>query len=323
MKILVIRTDRMGDLLQVLPSIHALKETFPHSEITMMVNYSVSDLIIENPEIKDIFIYNPINYKGIYGNLKLIFSLRKQRFDMVIIFNPQKKLHVISFLAGIKKRIGYDRKLGFLLTHKIKDLKYLGLKHEIEYNLDLVRLIGADTKDKNLVLYPDESCKESMEKLFKEFNLKKDDTIIAIHPWTSNLEKKWPLENFKILINKILEENLGKLVIIGGKEEKKESQDLCLNFGQKIISFTDKLTLKELVYFFQYVKVLVTNDSGPMHIANGCSVPVVALFRLKPEGVGPKRWGPLGEKHIILAKESIFDIKVEEVFSAIKKILKR
>ncbi|MEW6171017.1 MAG: glycosyltransferase family 9 protein [Candidatus Omnitrophota bacterium] len=320
---MAIRTDRMGDVLQVLPSIHALKETFPYSEITTMINHGVSDLIRGNPEIKDIFIYDSINYKGIYGNLKLIFSLRKQHFDMVIIFNPQKKFHIISFLAGIKKRIGYDRKLGFLLTHKIKDLKYLGLKHEIEYNLDLVRLIGADTKDKSIILYPDESCKERIENLFKEFNLKKDDTIIALHPWTSNPEKKWPLENFKTLIDKILEENLGKIVIIGGKEEKQESQDFCLNFGQKIINFTDKLTLKELVYFFKYVKVLVTNDSGPMHIASGVSVSTVALFRLKPEGVGPKRWGPQGEKHIVLAKESIFDIKVEEVFSAIKKILKR
>ncbi|MCM8765821.1 MAG: hypothetical protein NC920_03140, partial [Candidatus Omnitrophica bacterium] len=209
-------------------------------------------------------------------------------------------------LAGIPIRVGYARKWDFLLTHKIEDKKYLGLRHEVEYNLELVELIGATTEDYSLSLGIQDS------NLFDEF---KDS--IAVHPYTSDPIKQWPINNFLELIKKISQLN-ERVVIVGGKENLKISKELFYNLSKNIKDMTGRTSLVELGLLLKKCKLLVSGDSGPVHMASAVGTPVIAIFRNDIPAKSPKRWGPWGKGHIVVEKPSLSEITVEEIFSKIK-----
>lgn len=321
-KILLIRTDRFGEFILNIPVITAIKEKFKDAKITVLISPNVEELVINNPAIAEVIRYDANTQKGILSTLKIIKELKRRRFDLAIILNPQKKFNIITFFSGIPIRMGYNRKWPFLLTHRLEDRKYLGEKHEVEYNLDLARLIGADTQDKTLYIPIQSSDEKFVERIFNDFNLNKSASLIAIHPWTSNPLKQWPVDNFIELIKRLLEKFNIKITIIGGKENIDISNQFCQKIGNSVINLTGIFSLRQLAAFFKRCRLLISNDSGPMHLASAVNTPVVALFRNTP-GVSSKRWGPWGENHLVIEKDSLDKITVEEVLDKVKILLKR
>ncbi|OQX54352.1 MAG: hypothetical protein B5M48_01175 [Candidatus Omnitrophica bacterium 4484_213] len=347
-KILLIRTDRFGEFILNLPAFRAVRKGFPNSHIAVMAQPYIRELIEDNPDINEVIDYELENQKGILPGLKLSWFLKKKKFDLAIIFNPSKKFNIITFLAGIPLRVGYERKWGFLLTHKIEDKKYLGEKHEVEYNLDLVRLITRRTftplntppqaefngasatrftlKDKNPFIPVKKEDDEFVEKRLTNLYLHvggvsgEEGTLIAIHPWTSNSQKQWPIGNFVELADKISQWEKVKVVIIGGKEEREFSQQYFANNVKGIVNFAGEFTLGQSAALLKRCKLLVSCDSGPVHLAAAVGTPVLALFRSGIPGVGAKRWGPWGKGHIVIEKENLEQISVEEVLKAVREI---
>lgn len=341
-KILVIRTDRIGEVLLTTPILAALKEAMPDAKVSMMVRPEVKELVEDNPNVSEI-----IEYKGeIRGNkgkegvirekkgtirkafrLKRIF--KEKDFDIAIIVNPKKEFHLAVFLAKIPIRVGFDRKWGFLLTHKVKDLKYMAEKHEVEYNLDLVRILGIEPKDKKLVLVvrdtdierginKEEEGKIRINKDREgEIWLEKGQQIIAIHPCTSNPKKQWPKEYFAKLGDLLIESGYN-VAIVSGPDDILVAKEVISMMKNKTIDLSGRLTLKELAVLFKKCKFLVSGDSGPVHIAAAVGTPVVAIFGKQDPGSRPERWGPWGKGHIVIQKDRLEDIKPEEVFNAIK-----
>ena len=298
--ILAIRNDRFGEFLLNIPALRALKETYPDSRLTLAVNPSVKDLA-ECIEYADQIAVWDDDFKK---------SLRKYKFDLCVVLNPTKEAHVLSFLSGIPKRVGYDRKWGILLTHKIPDKKNLGLSHEVEYNLDLVGLIKARTSDKSI----------SLSKLPVMANPKYAGAV-AIHPFTSDAVKQWPVERFQELAKALSIQGDSHLrVLIVGKEE--ESGRKFDNLGNNIISLVNKTSLVELAQILKQCKLLISCDSGPIHLAAAVGTQVIALFRNDLPGKTPHRWGPWGDKHIVIEKNSLSDIIVDEVLAKVKGIIR-
>ncbi len=325
--ILLIRTDRFGEFILNLPAFRAVREKFPNSHIAVMAQSYVGGFIEGSPNrIDEIITYNPERQKGIWQSLKLIWSLKKRKINLAIIFNPSKKFNIITFLAGIPRRVGYNRKWGFLLTHKIEDKKYLGEKHEVEYNLDLAQLIGAETKDKSLFIPITKENKEFVEKRLANLYLHsggvsgQGETLIAVHPWTSNPQKQWQIENFVELAEKISQWENFRVVIIGGREEREFSQRYFANNEKGIVNFTGEFTLSQSAALLKRCKLLVSCDSGPVHLAAAVGTPAIALFRSNIPGVGAKRWGPWGKEHIVIEKMNLEQISVEEVIKAVREI---
>ncbi len=302
--ILAIRNDRFGEFLLIIPSLRALKEKFPGSRLTLAVDSYVEDLADIVEEVDEVIIWENREH-----SLKetTVFSkqLRARKFDLAVIFNPSEASHQACALAGIPVRVGYDRKWGFLLTHKMKDEKHLALKHEVDYNLDLVSLIGASTNDKALKLkIPGTSYLEGM----------KGSYVVAIHPWTSDPIKQWPLARFKELIIRL--SGLG-IVVIGGKEELEKNRDFFVGLHEIIMNFTGKTDLVELAEVLKEVNLLISGDSGPVHLAAAVGTPVIALFRNDLQGKTAKRWGPWGNGHTVIEKSKLEEITVNEVVAKI------
>ncbi len=297
--ILVVRNDRFGEFLLNIPVFRALKEAYPDAQLTLAVNPAVRELA-ECIEYADKVAVWDDNFKK---------GLRKHKFNLCIVLNPTKEAHVLSFWAGIPKRVGYDRKWGILLTHKMPDNKNLGLKHEVEYNLDLVGLLGVKTPDKSISLGKLPVCKNP-----------KYAEAVVIHPFTSDPVKQWPIERFQQLA-KDLSNQGGLRVLIVGKDEGggREFDDL----GNNIINLINKTTLVGLAQVLKQCKLLISCDSGPMHLAVAVGTPVVALFRNDLVGKTSKRWGPWGKGHIVIERSDLGDITVDEVFERVKQRLLR
>ncbi|MCM8758106.1 MAG: glycosyltransferase family 9 protein, partial [Candidatus Omnitrophica bacterium] len=180
-------------------------------------------------------------------------------------------------------------------------------------NLELVSLVGAKTEDKSLSL--------NMTEDFTIFQIKDTSNLVAVHPWTSDPIKQWPIENFVKLIKKISANNNLNVIIIGGKEEEDKSKQYFSNLKAKnIINLTGKTTLKELAALLKKCRLLISGDSGPVHLASCLGTPVIAIFRNDIPAKSSKRWGPWGENHIVIEKSNLSDITVEEVFDKIKVI---
>jgi len=291
--ILVIRDDRFGEFLLNIPAIRALKEAYPAAKLTLAVNPAVYELAGALDCVDAVVVWDEV--KG---------NLRKYKFGLCVVLNPAKEAHIACFLAGIPVRVGYDRKWGFLLTHKLKDTKHLGDRHEVDCNLELVSLIAS----------PRQVGARNNEVLRLPRNDKYEFLAgaIAIHPFTSDPVKQWPLERFGELAQRIKRELGLKVVLVGLSQS-------VLDAGDGIISMINKTSLAELAALLQRCSLLISCDSGPAHLAAAVGTPVIALFRNDLPGKTARRWGPWGEGHVVIEKSSLNDISVDEVLKAVRR----
>jgi len=317
--ILVVRNDRFGEFLLNIPALRALREKFTHARIILVTDPYVKELA-ECVLFVDEVIAWERGGQGLKEKIIFLNSLKKKDFNIAIMLNPSKEFNILTYLTRIPIRAGYDRKCGFLLTHKIRDKKYLGDKHEIEYNLDLVNLLGAKTINEELTLNIDDSV---IDGLLKEFNLKATSNFVALHPWTSDPSKQWPIVNFSALAKRLMYELGVNIVVIGGKAELERDQEYFGYFDNKLINLTGKTTLTQLAALLKKSQLLISCDSGPVHLACAVGTPVIAIFRNDLPGKSPKRWGPSGQGHTVIEKNRLSDITVDEVLYKIKEKLNK
>ncbi len=313
--VLAFRNDRFGEFLLTIPALRALKQAYSEAKLDLVVDKNILPIAQRLPFINKLIVWE--NRKHRLGEiLKFSQELKGGRYDLSVAFNPSQEFNIITSFSGISLRCGYDRKWGFLLNRKAKDTKGQGLKHEVEYNLQLLKTIGieADAGDVSFPLdiknedFPDSRLAESGIS---------DNNFIAIHPWSSNPEKELAMDRFRDLCARLARETAYRLVLIGGREEAARSGEFCQ--GLPVIDLTGKTSLLELAGLLRRSRLLVTVDSGPMHLASALGRPVVAIFRKNPPGVSARRWGPVGDRHIIIENDSVHDIKVEEVLDGIRK----
>ncbi|MBM3249779.1 MAG: glycosyltransferase family 9 protein [Candidatus Omnitrophica bacterium] len=314
-KILAVRNDRFGEFLLNIPALRALKREFSTATLSLAVNPYNAELAARIDAIDEVIVWENRKHRFMEV-LRFARQLRKKGFDLCIIFNPSKEINLLSFLSGIPLRVGYDRKWGFLLNRRIKDTKYLGAKHEIDYNLDLARLAGAESCDRAI------SLKISPDEARGLLSGVAGQPLVAVHPWTSDPLKQWPLEYFRGLARRLAEELKLKVIIVGGKEEREAGLKYFEGISPLVLNLTGKTTLVELGALLANCRLLVSGDSGPVHLASCVGTPVVAIFRNDLPGKGPVRWGPASAGSIVVAGPSLEEISVNEVFIKAKEALK-
>jgi ADP-heptose:LPS heptosyltransferase len=308
--IFVVCNDKLGEFLLIIPALRALKERFPGVNITIAVDLYAAELAEAIEYVNDVIIWEKRKHP-----LKELFKfssrIRGRGFDLAVIFNPTFEAHWAVFLAKIPVRVGYKRENGFLLTHRMKDLRYLTRMHGVEYNLELVGLIGAVTKDKSIALKIED---------FDLLGAIKDSNIVAIHPWAKDPANQWSLSNFKELIKRLGGLNI---VLIGGKEELIKNKEFFTGLDELVINFTGKTNLVQLAAILKKVNLLVTGDSGLMHMSAAVGTPVIALFGDVFEDRVVRHLKPWGEGHIVIEKAKLSDISVDEVVEKVREVYSR
>lgn len=337
-RILIVRTDRIGDVLLSTPVIKALRENYPHSHIAMMVRPYARDIVEGNPFLDEVLIYDKEGcHKSFFSSLQFALALRRKKFDLAVILHPTNRVHLITWLAAIPVRLGFNRKLGFLLTLSIPDEKHLALMHEADYGLELLKEIGIVAKDKTLFMPIKKDSVEWVSNFFTEKAIDRNKPLIYIHPGASCISKKWPISNFARLIKGLIEEFRAEIVIFVGGEDKEIARQIYGLCQSKPLCVLEDIPLPRIAALLKKGRLLISNDSGPVHISVAVGTPVIAIFGRNQAGLSPKRWGPLGEKDEVLHKdvgcavcmahncqrsfECLKAVKVENVLDAVRKII--
>lgn len=339
-KILIVRLDRIGDVILSTPVIKALRDAYPDSHIAFMVRPYAFDVVNGNPHLNEVIVYDKNgSEKGLAGNVRFISKLRREKFDLAVVLHPTNRSHLLAFFAGIPERIGYNRKLGLLLTKRLVHAKQFGLKHERDYALDLLSFMEIAPVDKKLCMPVNEESERKIEKIFRENGIGANDTVVVIHPAASCASKRWQTDRFARVADALVERCAAKIVVISGTNDRKIGDKLVHAMKKGAVNLTGKTSVADLASLLRRSKLLVSNDSGPVHVACAVGAPVVAIFGRDDRGLSPRRWGPTGERDVVLHKEvgcveclahncrlgfkCLSAISVEDVLAAAERILKR
>ncbi len=304
-RILLIRTDRIGDVVLSTPAIKAVRDAYPEAYIAFMVRPYARDIVEGNPYLNEVIIYDKDGaHKSFIATLLFGLWLRKKKFDTALILHPTDRAHIVAFLAGIPNRIGLDRKTALLLTKRIKDKKFLGEKHELDYTLDILKTVGITAKEKKTYMPVKDSAENSIKiKLVRE-GYNGTEPLVAVHPGASCPSKRWPAERFAALVDRLKERYGLKMVIVAGPGDIKEVEVLKMRLKTEVLDLSGKTSVGELAALFKKCRLFISNDSGPVHIASAVGTPCVVVFGRKQPGLSPKRWGPTGEKDIFLHRDA-------------------
>jgi heptosyltransferase-2 len=338
-RILITRTDRIGDVVLSLPTIRAVRTAFPDGYIAIMVQPRMDSILIGNPYLNEVIIYDKDNkHKGILKNISFINWLKGKKFDMALNLHSTKRINLLCFLAGIPKRIGYARgKADFLLTDRLEYRKKLGEKHEAEYSLDILRYIGLEPEFTNPFIYVQNKDKQSIDGILKNLGIGKGEKFAILNPGASCVSKMWPLGNFAKIGDMLIENLKIKVMINLAPEQNGLGKKVKGMMRNKPVFFCDKTTLGELAALFKNASLVISNDSGPGHVAAGVGTPVISIFGRNQKGLSPVRWRPLGDKAIAIHKDvgcieclahnckkdflCLKAISVEEVFEEAERLL--
>lgn len=338
--IIIIRMDRIGDVVLSTPAIKAVRDAYPDSRIAVLVRPYAKEVVAGNPYIDDVITYDKFGKeKSLSGKIRFIMGLRRKRFDLAIILHPKNSSHILTFLAGIHERLGYDKKSSIFLTKRVPHTKQYGLKHEIDYALDLLHYAGIDSSDRSLHVPLNKTSEESIDKLFNENGISCKDTVITIHPAASCISRRWALERFAKVSDTLAKKYGARIIVISGPGDSKAMGDKVVKLMKsKPLNLSGKTSVSELASILRRSKLLISNDSGPVHISCAVGTPVISIFSRNDRGISPDRWGPVGKKDVVLHKDVDCDIclahncklgfkcldaiSVEEVLSAADQILR-
>lgn len=292
-KILIIKPSSLGDIIHSLPFLNAIKNHFTSSEIHWVVAKGFESLLETHPMIKKLIIIhkddwkNLRNIKSTLAELSEIYSeLRNESYDIVIDLQGLLRSGLLAYATGAPIRIGFtEAREGSTMfyTHKIEGGKDI---HAVDRYLKIASAIGCDL---NEIIFPMPLSIESENIKALKASLGRYAVIVPGARWKT---KQWSAERFAQLIN-LLKINS---IIVGSKNDKTISEYIVSQTGDKALSMAGRTTINELIHLIRGAKIVITNDSGPMHIAAACGIPVVAIFG----PTNPLRTGPYGKHHIII-----------------------
>ena len=303
-RILITRTDRLGDVVLSTPVIRHMRKLYPEAYIAFLVRPQNKAVVESNPDLNEVIVYDKYGTeKSFFKTIKFALGLRKKNFDTAIALHPTNRAHMIFFIAGVPVRIGYDRKMACLLTEKIPHIKQEGKKHEVGYNFDLLEKAGFYTEGFDRTPYMSTSKEDKLvvDAVLKDNDVKRN--IIVMHPGASCISKRWPPERFAEVADVLSSKYNRDIVIVGGEETEELSSQVIEHIKTKAVDLTGVLLLSELAELLSRSSLFISNDSGPVHVSVAVGTPVVAIFGRKDPGLSPERWGPLGEKDIYLHKD--------------------
>ena len=325
-KILIVKPSSLGDVVHSLPFLNAMNTCFPGAEIHWVIAKGLEDLLDGNPMIKRLWIINKDawkkidNAKNTVTEIKILFKgLKTEKFDLVIDLQGLLRSGIITSATRAPVRIGFqEAREGsrFFYTHKVKGGTDI---HAVERYLKIAAFLGCDTSE---IIFPFPEA-DTISSLIPHPSSFREYAILV--PGARWKTKIWSPEKFGELASRLPVQS----VVVGSKTDK-DSADLIVTLSKgKAISLAGKTSLKELIAVMRKAKFVISNDSGPMHIAAALGIRVYAIFG----PTDPLRTGPYGKGHTIIRtgepcapcfKKTCEDVKcleglsVDKVFETIK-----
>ena len=328
-KILVVKPSSLGDIVHSLPFLNAVKDSFPRAEIHWVVARGLEGLLQGHPMVKKLWVINkdqwkkPKKIKETISEVRTLFrEFKRESYDIVIDLQGLLRSGLLTKATRAPVRVGFrEAREGSRLfyTHKISGGANV---HAVDRSMKIAAALGCDTSD---VRFPMPLYRESEKVQRLKGEMGKYAVIVSSARWKT---KRWPHERFGKLASMLDV----KSVIVGSQADVRISKEIESLANGKALSMAGKTDLRELIAIIRGARYVITNDSGPMHIAAAFRIPTVAIFG----PTNPARTGPYGKHNVIVqagvscapcykrsckSVRCMTDVPVEEVFEAVKTMM--
>ncbi len=301
-RILVRGVNWVGDTVLSYPAVQQLKTFFPKSHLAVLVPSYLVDLWKTFPYVDEIIPFQKkAGIGSIWEDLNLSQSLKERNFDLAVILPRSFRSAFHIFLARIPIRIGYrDEWRSLFLTHGIGRTKAVLHGHRVHYYQRLIEPLGKIESLPSPQIFLREEDRKWADRALKDLEISEGGPLIGMNPGaTFGLAKCWYPDRFGELAKRLADKWQARVLLFGKEEERPIVYEILRHLGRKGIDLTGKTGLLQLAALLERCTLLVTNDTGTMHVAAAVGTPVVALFGSTP----PLTTGPWGEGHVVVRKD--------------------
>ena len=302
-RILIRGANWVGDALMTTPALSCVRRAFPDASISILVSPWVEGVYRGQHCLDGTILYERAGrHRGAAGRRRLIRELRKAQFDMALLFPNSFDSALVPFLARIPVRVGYEANgRGPMLTHRIKRNKDIMERHQVGYYLGIPQSLGWRGGERRLSIPVGEGDEEGATELLRARGWERDRPLVAFAPGASYGDaKRWNPSCYAEVADALSGDHRAQAIIVGSRKDREAAQDLIskMRVGGAW-DFTGATTLGQLAALLARCGVLITNDSGAMHVASATQTPVVALFG----PTDPAKTSPYGVKYRLLRQE--------------------
>lgn len=279
-RILVVRTDRVGDVCYITPALRELRRTFPDSFIATLTNPNTSNLIKNNPNVDAIIIDNLAKDKF----WKVVKELRKHRFTHALLMQPTERAAYQLFFAGIPYRVGIGRKFYEVITfmHSVSRNKFIPLRHEADYCMDMARKIGVTTNNIKLEIFLSDEERKEAKDFFAKRDVSESDLKVFFHFGSLGSAPHWNEEKYFSLVQKFCSTFSDKpyKIILTAKEMSPEFRlKIAQLYNTRIHDISNELyDLRDLIKYTSQADLFFAPSTGPLHIADALNIKCVGLY---------------------------------------------
>ena len=339
--LLIVKPSSLGDIIHALPTLSALRSILSYSRISWLVKSEWAEVLERHPDLSEVI---PVDFR-FRSWWKIIAMVRKRSFDCVVDLQGLFRSGLIAKLSGAPVRVGFAHgREGspWFYTHRVplpdsgnKSWRLLDI-HAVDRNLEIAKFFGASPEPPQFWLPRLEDDLVVINQLFAAGGVEPYDRLVAIAPRSRHAIKNWPLERFIQVAASLAKQKNIKIVLIGSSNDHAISQRFSQVLGPVLVNLVGKTRIRQLSLVFDKVQLLIANDSGPIHVAAACRVPVIVCFG----PTNPEATGPYGTGHVSLVShatvcrpcglrrcqnshylECLDSVSVEEVVSHAKNIL--
>jgi len=301
MNILIVKLSALGDVVHTLPSLAALRTLYPEAHISWVIEEAASDLIQDHPLLDRVLLSRRKRWQAhpwapeTRREVRSFFmALRDRPYDLVIDFHGLFKSAILAYLSGGKRRLGYaslQELSGLFYTERIpEDMD----KHAVDRYLDFIRYLGMEDPPVTFPIPAPPGVKERAQTLLMQVGITGD--FIAINPVALWPTKLWSEEQFASLADQIMGELSIPVLFTGGKDDVPYITRILTALSHHGINLAGCTSLRELAEIYRRARLVITTDSGPMHIAAAVGTKTIALFG----PTDPRRTGPYGGGHKVI-----------------------
>jgi 3-deoxy-D-manno-octulosonic-acid transferase/heptosyltransferase-1 len=309
MKILIVKLSAIGDVIHTLPALTALRRHYPNAQIDWLVEEAAADLVRGHGALNRVLVWRRREFVELVRSgevssavkrfLNLLLALRDTRYDLIIDFQALLKSSLWIFLARGRRKTGF----GPGMEHAENSHLFLNEQipavsmemHALDRGLRLLQALGIPPAQVRYDLPIGADDARTAERLLVEGGVRLDQPFVAVNPVAKWPTKLWAAERFRELAERLLARGF-QVVFTGSRVDRPVIDEMAEPLGSSVTRLEGRTTLKVLAAVYRSATVVVSTDTGPMHLAAAVGTPVVALFG----PTAPWRTGPYGEGHVVL-----------------------
>ncbi len=348
MNILIVKTSAIGDVTHTLPALAALRRCYPEARIDWLVEEAAADMVIGHPELDRVLVSRRRKWVqelkngprlAALGQIRdFIRELRAVFYDLIIDFQGLMKSGVLVGLARGRRKVGFGRGMEhaecsyMFLNERVPAVDME--QHAVLLELHLLAAIGVACPEIRYEIPVSEEQRQEITGLLASHGIGREETLVAINPMATWETKLWPDDSFAALADQLVADGY-RVVFTGSSADQRSIKGIIAAMEEQAVNLAGLTSLKGLAALYGRAALVISTDTGPMHIAAAAGTPVVALFG----PTAPWRTGPFGDRHRVVRAEQdcspcfkrhcpaqgecMTGISVEQVLVAAREVLAR